>query len=116
MPGYTEHKSQISFDEYELNCQSRGYVKLSKKYFIYAKFNGSGYTSICEYKEGYVNVFSDLFVVRDKDGNGLFITSTSKFYRTYTIEDLNKLLNEWEKNFKELFIQMQKEHIEEMFK
>lgn len=114
----TKSESQISIEEYENACKSRGYVKLWKG-FVYTKSNGKGYIEVCEYieEEGYVNVFTDLIIVRDRNGNGLFIVSTaSNICKACTFEKLNELLNEWDYKFKNLYIQMQNEHIEEMFK
>lgn len=115
----TKSESQISNEEYENACKSRGYVKFRGNDLVYTKFNGKGYIEVCEYveKEGYVNVFTDLIIVRDRNGNGLFIVSTaSNICKAYTFEKLNKLLNECDYKFKNLYIQMQNEHIEEMFK
>lgn len=115
----TKAKPSITFAEFEKVCKSRGYVpkNLRGDNLTYSKFNGTAYIEVCEYtEEGYVEIFNDLLIVRDKMGKGLFIVSTSRNHPAFLVERLNELLDEYDKKYKELQIQMQKENIEEMFK
>ena len=116
----TKAKPQITLEEFEKVCKSRGYVpkNLCEDNLTYSKFNGTAYIEVCEYtEEGYVEIFTDLKIVRDKNGKGLFIVSTiNDNHPVFLVERLNELLDEYDKKYKELQIQMQKENIEEMFK
>ena len=116
----TKAKPLITFAEFEQVCKSRGYVhkNLRGDNFTYSKFDGTAYIDVCEYtEEGYVEIFPDLVIVSDKNGKGLFIVSNHlNNHPAFDVERLNESLDEYDKKYKELRIQMQKENIEEMFK
>ena len=116
----TKAKPQITLEEFEKVCKSRGYVpkNLCEDNLTYSKFNGTFYIEVCEYiEEGYVEIFNDLVIVRDETGRGLFIASNlQNHHPAFLVERLNELLDEFDKKYKELQIQLQKENIDEMFK